>query len=467
MAIAATHPEYDLLAERWELCEDSYEGEVAIKERGFVYLPPTSGQVADGALSKSESRGRQAYNSYKMRALYPDTYSEAVEAAVGIMHRKPPTFKLPKALEHLLIRATADGESLADLLRKVNMQQLITGRLGLLGDIGPDDMATLVVYKGDDVRNWILDSHGRLRAVVLNESEYESDENLNWSYRDQYRVLALIDKNGAIAEKAEGVYSTALIGLKGDMANTDFEMPSRSGTTLQTIPFSFINAGDLSPCPDNPPLEGLANLCLCIYRGEADYRQNLFMQGQDTLVITGKVSSDKDIRVGAGAHIELPVNCDAKYIGVSSQGLAEQRQALDSDRIRAIQKSGQLLTQGKAAESGDALQTRVSAQTATLPQIAKAGAAGLTSVLRDMAVWYNANPDEVEVVPNMDFADIQFQGQDLAQLMAAKNMGAPISEQSIHEYLVRRGVTNMSLEEEQAAIEAEPPAMAEPGNANG
>ena len=91
-----------------------------------------------------------------------------------------------------------------------------------------------------------------------------------------------------------------------------------------TIPFVFINSKDLSTIPDKPPLDSLARLALAIYRAEADYRQNLFMQGQDTLVRIGSTfeqdDENKAVRMGAGARLDMPVNGDAMYIGVSGKG---------------------------------------------------------------------------------------------------------------------------------------------------
>jgi hypothetical protein len=206
-------------------------------------------------------------------------------------------------------------------------------------------------------------------------------------------------------------------------------------------------------------MDGLAKLCLAIYRGEADYRQNLFMQGQDTLVRIGAQGDEDDtVRTGAGARIDVPLGGDAKYIGVSSNGLPEQRQALENDYKRAVQKSGQLLdATSRAKESGDALRIRVAAQTATLPQIAMTGAAALERVLRSLAEWYGANPDDVKVTPNLNFTEADLNGQTLVQIMQSKGLGAPISEESIHEWMQDQGFTKQTYEEEQKRLAGEEP----------
>ncbi len=463
MAIDNRHPRYGELAGKWSLGRASYEGEDAIKAGGAAYLPPTSGQIQNG-YPVANTLGANEYAAYKLRAFYPDLPKDAVEAAIGIMHREEPTIELPAAMQDMRENCTLLGESLEMLLRKINSRQLMTGRLGILGDIRDDGgtaRPVLVLYNELAIINWDdtsnEDDDVDVRLVVLDESGYEMDEDLSWEMRERYRVLSLVDPDGNLAPT--GVYGTVLLDKDQSLGAIPFENPNIMGQTLNEIPFVFVNSKDLSPTPDEPPLHGLANLCLAIYRGEADYRQNLFMQGQDTLVRIGaQGDEDENVRVGAGSRIDVPLGGDAKYIGVSSNGLPEQRQCLENDYKRATQKSGQLLdATSRAKESGDALRIRVAAQTATLPQIAKAGAAGLEKVLKALATWMGADPAEVRVEPNLQFTGADLNGKTLIELIQAKTLGAPLSEESVHEYMQEQGFTNFTLEEELALIEAEIP----------
>lgn len=464
MSAKSAHPYYTKMLEKWRLGRHSYDGEDAIKAAGKQYLAPTSGQWADGA-GQPDSLGERAYEAYKMRAVYPDIFKEAVEAAIGIMHREPPNIELPAGMKDMLEDATLLGESLEMVLRKVNAQQLISGRLGLLGDIRKDGETArpvIAMYKELAIRNWddtsISDDDVDVRMVVLDESGYEMDASFTWALKEKYRVLGLVSEDGKIGRN--GSYGSTLLTESQDIVGIQLEKPNFMGNTLDEIPFVFVNGKDLSPTPDNPPLHGLANLCLTIYRGEADYRQNLFMQGQDTLVRIGANSDTEEVvRTGAGARIDVPLGGDAKYIGVSSNGLPEQRTALENDYSRAIQKSGQLLdATSRSKESGDALRIRVAAQTATLPQLAKTGAAALERVLRSLAKWSGYNPDQVKVAPNLNFTEADLNGKTLVEIMQAKGLGAPFSEESIHNWMQEQGFTKKTYEEEQSAIEQEAPA---------
>jgi hypothetical protein len=170
---------------------------------------------------------------------------------------------------------------------------------------------------------------------------------------------------------------------------------------------------------------------------------------------------EDDIRAGAGAHISVPIGGDAKYIGTDSKGLKEMRESLQNDRKEAGEAGGQLLdTRQGQAESGEALKIRVGARTASLNQIAMTGAEGLQTILRMIATWVGANPDEVVVTANMDFADASVEGRTLVDWMTAKALGLPWSKESIHRKLQEKDFTEMDYDEEIAAIEAEGP---EPG----
>lgn len=500
MALNSTHPSYDAHVEEWELMRTAYAGEGAVKRAGVKYLPATPGQVLDGALkpgAKADNPGLAAYNAYKMRAKFPDYVSEAVERFIGMLHNKPATIELPDGMADMLDKATIDGESLQNLLRRINEQQLVIGRLGLMLDLpsNPDQanpMPYIALYYGESARNWDnSDDHvgvNALTLVVLDESGPVRDSEFTWTERERYRVLQLgavlpvvtTGTDSAQDQPQEGnttkpddstegvgprVYLQGVFEISAGAGLDPSAMmaPVLRGMTLEQIPFVFINHSDILPSPDDPPLLGLGNLCMTIYRGEADYRHTLFMQGQDTLVTMGtiqqegqNVDSDMPLRVGAGAHISLDLNGDAKYIGIGAEGIAGQQQALDDDKKEAEAKAGTIIapTAGKQ-ESGDAMSTRLAAQTSSLVQIAKAGAAGLENILKIAATWLRQDPEKVKVTPNLEFGKLMITGQEVTQLMAARTLGAPISLESIHSVMQDRGLAKFDYEAELDKIAEE------------
>lgn len=469
LSITSKHPEFVTWLADWKMMRDLYKGERAVKEKDEEYLPSTSGMRLDGM--KPGEAGRAAYDAYKLRAVFHDYVAEAVEHLVGLLHQKPAVIKLPSSMEKLRDRATVTGESLDALLRRINEEQLVTGRLGLLADMPaiPDPenpLPYIAMYTAEAIINWddgsFEDGVSELNLTVLDETGFER-EGFEWKVIDKFRLLQLGDLNKNEVQ-GEGLYSTGT--FRAEAFNPDLMIvPMYKGTVMDEIPFVFCNTKDILPTPDKPPLVGLGRLALAIYRGEADYRQNLFMQGQDTLVVIGGTRAqstpgdgeeDAPLRTGAGARIDCDIQGDAKYIGVESTGLAEQREAIQNDCAKAEIKAGQLNNpEAGSQESGFHLTTRLGAQTATLNQVALTGAAALEAVLKKIAVWTGANPEEVEVEPNVEFADFDLSGKDLVDLMNARNLGAPISKESIHALMVERGLTKMDYQTETGKIEDE------------
>ena len=485
MGVDSKHPLYSEHEIDWLQMRDTYRGERVVKSAGFKYLPATSGMTDDG-VANAQQAGSKAYDAYRKRARFPDLVREATEALLGVMHHKSAVIELPTKMEFLRADATTRNESLQMLLREINEEQLVTGRVGLLADVTDvgerKDLPYIAAYKGEHLLNW---DEGRsdgieiqnLNFVSIDETEDERVSDFEWERQQKFRVLMLAanetdeaavdvaqgnQQGGSLGEapsnlpEGEGVYRMGVFREN----NTDFVpskliTPAIMGRTLNKIPFVFVNTKDIAPEPDDPPLLGLSSLTLAIYRGEADYRQSLFMQGQDTLIVIGGVDDDVH-RVGAGASINLPVQGDAKFIGVDSQGLSEMRESLQNDYKRAGEKGGQLLDSVSGdQQSGEALRIRVAAKTATLNQMALAGAFALETLLKIIAEWMGLNVDEVVVVPNLDFADDRMSGKQLMELMSGKQIGAPLSLESIHLAMQERGMTDKSFQEEIAAIKKE------------
>lgn len=462
MSLNSKHPHYALFLPEWKLCEHSYRGERVVKEMGQTYLPATSGMIEDG-VNTYNSVGYNSYQAYIRRAVFHDFMADAVEALLGMMWSKKPVFQMPEKMAPLLDKASLQGESLEDLLRRVNERQLTIGRCGLLADmpINPDPtnpIPYIALYEAEHIINWDEgrreDGQDSLNLVVLDEKEWERTAEFSWQEVEKYRILSL---GPVISNEKEGTTVYKAGQFRGSYSEETMVAPAIRGKSLDRIPFTFVNSKDLLPSPDDPPLIGLARLCMAIYRGEADYRQALFMQGQDTLVVIG---GEKDVkyRIGANASINIKQGGDAKFIGVNNAGLSEMRSALENDKTIAQQKAGALVdTRSKMKESGDAMKTRIGAQTATLTQIALTGAKGLEKQLKNIAEWMGLDPEEVRVIPNLEFENAAMTGKELIDMMAAKGMGAPLSLETVHRNMRVRGMTDKDFEEELELIDTEEP----------
>lgn len=480
MSIDAHHPLYDKFVPFWVKCRDTYAGEDAVKAKRTAYLPPTDGMIEDGMNLPTEV-GYQRYDAYLKRAVFHDFMKEAVQNAIGAMHCKPATIKLPPEMEPLRTNATSTGESLDLFLRRINEQQLVTSRLGILGDLptNPDPrnpLPYLALYEGETIINWDdgkrdESNRPRLNLVVLCETEDERQDDFDWEQVEKYRVLVLGDVQEnesaeiktvarvAVVRRDELTESGSKTGTEGpnsgggddSLDTADFRTPKYRGRTLDEIPFVFINSRDILADPDYPTLLGLANLALACYRGEADFRQNLYAQGQDTLVTVG--SSEDDHRTGVGASINLKHGGEAYFIGVSADGLDAQFKTIAADKTEAAHRAGALIdNRARPFESGEALKTRQVGHSATLTEVAIAGAYGLQTILRTIARWIGADESQVEVIPNLDFQLSGLLTTELVELLTARTMGAPISLESVHTLMRERGMTRKTFEEEMQAI---------------
>lgn len=458
--ISAPHPQFTAARPDWDLLRDAYRGERRVKSQGIKYLPMTTAQVLDKALQDNNSVGAVAYRAYMLRARFPNFVREAVQMAIGMMHSQEALIKLPEGMKNI---RGIKGETLTEILRKVNTEQLITGRVGLMADIPSDasadnDMPVISIYKAESILNWDAGvsseiSPETLNLVVLNESGDVRQDGFSWVKKDKYRVLII----GKVEENEEFALYRQAVSEETDHTRLKYFTPSWKGQTLREIPFEIVNSCDVVAEVDDPPLLDLANACMAIYRGEADYRQSLHLQSQETFVTIGGNFQEGDaVRVGAGARIDLPLGGDAKYVGVQSTGLAEQRSALERLESRAGSMGAQTLdTTSRERESGDSLRIRVAARTADMNQIVDAGAFALERLLKKIARWIGENPEEISVKPNKEFGEMPLTGQTMVEIATARNLGFPITAKSMHELARKRRMTQMSYEEEVAAAEAE------------
>ena len=474
MAVDTKHPLYTIRLPQWTQMSDCYKGEQQIKSKTTDYLPATEGMVIDGM--DAGKPGKAAYDAYIARAVFHDFVKQAVESMVGIMHREEARIEVPDALKPIVERMTIKGESAQMLLRRLNEWQLLYGRAGLLVEV-PNGQTVdkarpfVALYAAPSIINWDdgirAEGQQRLEFVTFDESDFERVGQFEWEYHNRYRVCAMSDAEGTLdandqsAAAAGGVYRVAALGQdKTDISPTDWVTPSLGGRTMDRIPFVFVNTKDMVSDPDDPPLMGLSNLTLAVYRGEADYRQNLHLQGQDTLVIIG-ADTEKSSRVGAGAQINLPRESDAKYVGVGPDGLQQQKEAIENDKNAAGEMTTKLFdSTGTTYQSGEALRIRVSAKTATLTSIARTSGEALREVLVLMAQWMGLSESEqkkIVVEPNTDFAETMTASRTALELSQSKSMGFPISQKSLHRFAVRNDLTELTYEQEIEAIKAEEP----------
>jgi len=429
MSVNLNHPKYDKYKDEWRLVRDAYEGERQVKDRGIWYLPKPSGfnAMPDG--------GKDAYNAYRKRAVFPDIFAPAVRGIVGMIHGQEWSIELPAGLEPMRERAASDGQDLQTLARRITSEILISGRVGLLADVPADGGEPYIsVYDELSIINWDDD----MSLFVLDESDYIRNE-FRWEWDNRYRALSIRD----------GIYVQHLF----DDASTpgpEIQPSARGGASLEQIPFVIAGPKDLTPEIDNPPLMGIARAALAYYRLDADYRHQLYNSGQETLVV---INGDAPDYVGSGVAIELHaaegVTADVKYVGPSGRTISAHKEARQDELARAADAGAQLFAQdGGANESGDARRLRMSSETAKVKTIARSSAAALESALRSAALIAGGNPDDVSVKPPAKILEPVMEGQEVVQFVKAWTEGG-FSFQTLIENLQRGQIIPMDRDAEQ------------------
>lgn len=406
-AVDTKHPDWIDRADEWAMMRHTVRGEKAVKEEGENYLPMPSGfrVQADG--------GRAMYGAYQKRAQFAEIVAPTVRGMIGVIHRTEAQIEMPSAMEGLWERATKDGLPLEALHRKITGELLLMGRYGLLADAASEgsDLPWLAGYSTEALINWSDDRD----FFVLDESGLRRS-GFQWEQRQAYRVLEIRDGRYVVetysgTEKDEG----------------ERQPTGRGNAPLNEVPFVVIGSRDLSVAPDEPPLIGVARAALAMYRLDADYRHQLYMSGQETLVI---INGDAPTAVGAGVVLTLKASKDdhqpdAKYVGPAGTGIEAHRQAIQDERDNAAAAGARLFdSEKRTAESGDALRIRYAAQTATLTSIAQASAQGLEKALRHIALMIGAQPDQVIVKPNLSFVDATLSPQEAQALVSLWQNGA-------------------------------------------
>jgi hypothetical protein len=292
----------------------------------------------------------------------------------------------------------------------------------------------------------------------------------------RYRILAL-DANGdyysvtidedQLKQDSSGNFTFVNFDLKKTPDSFNAMYPVSRDAKLKFIPFTFVNVTNNKPGIEVGPLESLGDLDISIYRGDADYRQALYMQAQATPVITG-VSGEDKIFFGAGATIELSDDkAKASMLEVSGAGLSSMKSAQD-DMINQAVAAGIALIDKGGVEAAKTLEIRSGIKSASMETVVKTGANGVNQSLQHIAMWIGADENSITTTPNTDFTKSTATAREFIDFWTGILQGAPVSTESFHEWARDNDFTKLSFEDEQRKIAGqEDVSVLAPPNVNG
>ena len=406
MGIESTHPLYDETKDKWTRVRDSFLGTDSVKQKGKEYLPMLGSQTKD------------EYDAYKLRAVYVNAIKTTVQGLVGAVMRIDPVIDAPDRVMELAEDITGTGVSLNDFISNMLSEQLLMGRQGVLVD-RTTDRAYLSGFTTEQITNWLEND------IILKETYLAEDKNdpYQLSYQVQYREL-LIDEDGNF-----------VVRIWRD--NNGWEIwneiyPTKVGQSLDEIPFIAISGNELNLEPTNPPLLGLVDTSLSMYRTSADLEHGRHFTALPTPYVTG-IDADSDLKIGSGSAWILPDSSSkAGYLEFSGQGLQALEKAVEEKRSIMAGLGAQLLqTQKAGVESADSIRLRQNAEASVLVGAVLSVQEGIAKALSVLAEWEGVSGDIV-VELNTDFVDSHIEAGDLQALMHAWQSGAISHETFLH-----------------------------------
>ena len=139
--------EYLKLQDNWNFVRDCYEGTDAIKngKRSLLYLPMLRRELDE--LKKSGGVSSPHYQLRKSFASYENLFRPVVDDIVGIMQKNPPIIKFgidnddesPEEVQAIKWYGNQYNDGLCGVKQRLNFNQVLYGRSGLLLDIVTDE----------------------------------------------------------------------------------------------------------------------------------------------------------------------------------------------------------------------------------------------------------------------------------------------------------------------------------------
>jgi len=472
VGINAIHPEYEKRQQTWKMIRDAIDGERAVKAEGALYLPVPPGmpQQSNNFIDGKMLSASDPYSFYLGFADFPEIAEPALAGFQGVVHAKPPTITVPTALEYLVAAATVDWLSMEVLWSTITREVLTTGRIGLLIDVDLEQKLRFVCYSIESLINWKefpARLGGGAEFLVFKEVTEETDEKDPFKVVQQtrYRELRV---NGGIYQSRVWKETTDNDGAVIHQIQTNSDSVEESadgwttiqlfGKTIDYIPFMPINSMNVSYDYEASPMLPMIRRSYAIYRKTADYNRALYIKGDPQIVIAGINKEECPSKIG-GEGIWCLASPDAKawYLDIDGQGIPLMRQSIKDEYDRFDMEGGKLLATDKTSpESGEALRRRQMAQQVTLKNIIMSAGAAFEIAIQTLGAMAGVSASDSSILfsPDTDFAEPTMPSQSLLEMTSAKNTGAPISYNTMHELMRRGGLTEKTFEQEIEEIKA-------------
>ena len=478
---------YRRLPYLWKLCQDCYLGTPAIKNpnNAELYLPKTSREISD----EKRNPHSRIYDFRLSHTTYENFFQSVINDAVGIMQKNPPhvsfsqteTNGVAKEVVDISVYGNKFNDGLKGLKWRLNFNQALFGRYGLLLDIVTDDDGesprfVITEYAADQILEGEegeprANGHAGLKWIRLDESKMKFDMKTKiWRLFPKFRILG-IDSTGYY-------YSATIEGenITSDWTRFDFEhpMPSEGGEViypkfkgeyLTFIPLTICNATKLGyDSWQFPPFYDVATLGIGVYQMDSVYKKALWNHACPTLgILNAQLNVEEGEQVYLGDLLELmsagQYPADAKMLETSAAGLQEMR--LSKEEMKKTLKYfalRDLLDGAGANSSGDAIELRTSSGTASIAAIDNAGALAIEEQLIYASIWAGETPEsaaeKISYEADTSYLNSELLLQSVVSLINSNRNpdGTPVlSKENIYRILQKTLPDTLSSFEDNAA----------------
>ena len=470
------HPRYKAMSDQWVKCRAVSAGQRAVHDAKTLFLP------------RLKDQDDESYNSYRLRSSFFNASWRTISALSGLIFRKPPVMDVPKSIEPMLEDVTGTGVSFHVLSQQVTIEDLTTGKLGILVDFPSQStegmtqadaeakniQPTMQLYKAEPFYNWktgrVNNKTVPVEVRLMEDYSYPAKGFENPKTEIRYRVLDLVRRpRGEGVDENEGlVYRVRVYRIEDkdkeqQQVGSDL-YPLMNGKPLAYIPFYSIGVDDtdIDNVPE-PPLIDLVDLNLAHYRTGADYAHGLHFTGLPTAVVSGYSPEDKadKLYIGSQSAWTFPdPQAKATFLEFTGQGLQALEKALEKmEQQMAILGARLLTAEKKDAETAQVAQIHRAGESSVLSAIAQTISIGLTKALNTFCEWAGQT-GKWSVSLNRDFLPVGMTPQELTALLAGWQMGAPgLSDEGLFNIFKQREMINddITLEDEQVRIGSKRP----------
>jgi hypothetical protein len=454
--VATEHPEFKEARPLWARMRALIEGAEAVKAgsqydpsgRTFQYLPTPPGMT------------QEDFGFYRERAQFYNALARTVVALAGAVFAKPPVIDAPDDVKQYAEDLTRKNEPLDTVALEIVTELVAVGRYAVFLDLSEAAPAGTFPYwalrEAESVINWRTARVGsdpdQLVMVVIAERE-EVDSEFGHECVMAYRQMTLVD----------GVYQSRMwrrVGSASEFTPGPWIISKRRGVPLDFIPFLFINAGGVDPCPTKPPLIDLGNVNIGHFRNSADHEQGLFNTAIPTYWAAGLAANSQPLKVGGSMAWMLPKDAAAGVLEFSGAGMKAILDAMAAKERQMATLGARLLEDPSAiaAETATAVRIKHSGEGAALRTISSTASTALTTLLRWAAWWAGSGEIDqgITVKLNQEFTNVKAAP---AEITEQRNLwqARATSHETLYHALQEGGWARegVDLDTERRAIDAE------------